>query len=125
MKNDLTTILEAMRAAQAEVADYLVSADRNAELTIAKLVGIPRASGGRQGHGVAPRLRGPKQRTATNVSRGKLTPFAGTTLCETISYSAMRHEECVAAYCWAEPSASVTMRWWSPNGARATFSQWP
>jgi len=29
-----------MRAAHAELADYLVSADRNAELTIAKLVGI-------------------------------------------------------------------------------------
>ena len=40
MKEELTTILEAMRAAQAELADYLVSADRNAELTIAKLVGI-------------------------------------------------------------------------------------
>jgi len=35
MKDELTTILEAMRAAQAEVADYLVSADRNAELTMA------------------------------------------------------------------------------------------
>ena len=40
MKDELTTILDAMRAAQAELADYLVSADRNAELTIAKLVGI-------------------------------------------------------------------------------------
>jgi hypothetical protein len=40
MKDELTTILEAMRAAQAELADYLVSPDRNAELTIAKLVGI-------------------------------------------------------------------------------------
>src|SRR5215470_13354426 len=40
MKDELTTILEAMRAAQGELADYLVSADRNAELTIAKLVGI-------------------------------------------------------------------------------------
>jgi hypothetical protein len=40
MKEQLTTILDAMRAAQAELADYLVSADRNAELTIAKLVGI-------------------------------------------------------------------------------------
>src|SRR5262245_66660466 len=40
MKDDLTTILDAMRAAQAELADYLVSSDRNAELTIAKLVGI-------------------------------------------------------------------------------------
>ena len=40
MKAELMTILEAMRAAQGELADYLVSADRNAELTIAKLVGI-------------------------------------------------------------------------------------
>ena len=40
MKEELTTILEAMRTAQAQLADYLVSADRNAELTIAKLVGI-------------------------------------------------------------------------------------
>jgi len=40
MKDELTTILEAMRAAQAELANYLVSADHNAELTIAKLVGI-------------------------------------------------------------------------------------
>jgi len=37
MKEELTTVLEAMRAAHAELADYLV---RNAELTIAKLVGI-------------------------------------------------------------------------------------
>src|SRR6516164_66623 len=40
MKDELTTILEAMRAAHAELADYLVSGDRNAELPIAKLVGI-------------------------------------------------------------------------------------
>jgi len=40
MKEELTTILEAMRAAHGELADYLVSGDRNAELTIAKLVGI-------------------------------------------------------------------------------------
>jgi len=40
MNDELTTILDAMRAAQAELADYLVSADRNAELTIARLVGI-------------------------------------------------------------------------------------
>jgi hypothetical protein len=40
MKDELTTILDAMRAAQAELAVYLDSADRNAELTIAKLVGI-------------------------------------------------------------------------------------
>jgi hypothetical protein len=31
MKEELTTILEAMRAAHAELADYLVSGDRNAE----------------------------------------------------------------------------------------------
>jgi hypothetical protein len=40
MKDELPTILEAIRAAQAELAAYLNSADRNAELTIAKLVGI-------------------------------------------------------------------------------------
>ena len=40
MKDDLATILDAMRAAQAELAAYLNSADRNAELTLAKLVGI-------------------------------------------------------------------------------------
>jgi hypothetical protein len=40
MKEELATILEAMRAAQGELANYLVSSDRNAELTIAKLVGI-------------------------------------------------------------------------------------
>ena len=82
MKEELTTILEAMRAAQGELADYLVSADRNAELTIAKL-GHSRAPGSHQGHAVALRLRRPKRRTATNVSRGKLTLFAGTTLRET------------------------------------------
>jgi hypothetical protein len=40
MKDEVTTILDAMCGAQAELAAYLVSADRNAELTIAKLVGI-------------------------------------------------------------------------------------
>ena len=40
MKDELTTILDAMRAAQTELAVYLNSADCNAELTIAKLVGI-------------------------------------------------------------------------------------
>jgi hypothetical protein len=40
MKDEVTTILNAMCGAQAELAAYLVSADRNAELTIAKLVGI-------------------------------------------------------------------------------------
>jgi hypothetical protein len=40
MKDELATILDAMRAAQAELAAYLNSADPNAELTLAKLVGI-------------------------------------------------------------------------------------
>jgi hypothetical protein len=39
-KDELTTILEAVGAAQAELAAYLTSGDRNAELTIAKLIGI-------------------------------------------------------------------------------------
>ena len=39
MKDELVTVLEAVRCAQAELAAYLDSADRNAELTIAK-VGI-------------------------------------------------------------------------------------
>jgi hypothetical protein len=37
---ELATILDAMRAAQAELAAYLNSADPDAELTLAKLVGI-------------------------------------------------------------------------------------
>jgi hypothetical protein len=40
MKDELATILEAMGGAQAELADYLASADHNSELTIARLVGI-------------------------------------------------------------------------------------
>lgn len=40
MKDELTTILEAIGAAQAELAAYLTSSDRNAELTLAKLIGI-------------------------------------------------------------------------------------
>ena len=40
MQDELVTVLEALRRAQAELASYLDSADRNAELTIAKLVGI-------------------------------------------------------------------------------------
>ena len=40
MKDGLATILEAMRGAQAELADYLASTDHNSELTIARLVGI-------------------------------------------------------------------------------------
>jgi hypothetical protein len=40
MKDELTTILEAVGAAQAELAAYLTSEDRNPELAIAKLIGI-------------------------------------------------------------------------------------
>jgi hypothetical protein len=40
MEDELTTILEAVGAAQAELAAYLTSSDRNAELAIAKLIGI-------------------------------------------------------------------------------------
>jgi hypothetical protein len=40
MKKELVTVLEAVCRAQAELAVYLHSADRNAELAIAKLVGI-------------------------------------------------------------------------------------
>ena len=40
MQDELVTVLEALRRAQAELASYLDFADRNAELTIAKLVGI-------------------------------------------------------------------------------------
>jgi hypothetical protein len=40
MKDEFATILDAMRGAQAELADYLASADHNSELTIARLVGI-------------------------------------------------------------------------------------
>ena len=40
MKDEVTIILEALGAAQAELAAYLTSGDRNGELTIAKLIGI-------------------------------------------------------------------------------------
>ena len=40
MKEELVTVLEAVCRAQAELAAYLHSNDRNAELAIAKLVGI-------------------------------------------------------------------------------------
>jgi hypothetical protein len=40
MKEEFAPILDAMRGAQAELADYLASADHNSELTIARLVGI-------------------------------------------------------------------------------------
>jgi hypothetical protein len=40
MNEEFATILEAIRRAQAELAAYLSSCDHDAELTIAKLVGI-------------------------------------------------------------------------------------
>jgi len=40
MKEELVTILEAVGRAQSELAAFLHSNDRNAELAIAKLVGI-------------------------------------------------------------------------------------
>jgi hypothetical protein len=40
MPDELITVLEAMRRAQAELAAYLASRERDAELTIARLIGI-------------------------------------------------------------------------------------
>jgi hypothetical protein len=40
MKDELVIILDALRAAQTELAAYLNSDDPDAELTVAKLVGI-------------------------------------------------------------------------------------
>jgi hypothetical protein len=40
MQGQFVTVLEAIRRAQAELAAYLGSGDHDAELTIAKLVGI-------------------------------------------------------------------------------------
>ena len=40
MKYELITVLEAMRLAQAELAAYILSGERNTEVTIAKLIGI-------------------------------------------------------------------------------------
>ena len=40
MKDELVIILDALRAAQTELAAYLNSDDPDAELTLAKLVGI-------------------------------------------------------------------------------------
>jgi hypothetical protein len=40
MNEEFATVLEAIRRAQAEIAAYLSSGDHDAELTIAKLVGI-------------------------------------------------------------------------------------
>jgi hypothetical protein len=72
MKEQLTTILDAMRAAQAELADYLVSADRNAELTIAKLVGILDRREVVRAMQLLPRLRASGRCAAKNVCRGEL-----------------------------------------------------
>jgi hypothetical protein len=58
MKDELVTVLEAVRRAQAELAAYLDSADRNAELTIAKLVGILERRG-RRGRPAASALGSP------------------------------------------------------------------
>jgi hypothetical protein len=69
MKDELVTILEAMRAAQSELAAYLVSTGRNAELTIAKLVGIL----DRREVVRAMRLLRPLHRPG-NISRGELIP---------------------------------------------------
>jgi hypothetical protein len=83
MKDELTTILDAMRSAQAELADYLVSPDRNAELTIAKLVGILDRREVVRAHTFDPRVGAPSRRAGKSVGRGELTGFACTTLCET------------------------------------------
>ena len=40
MNDEFATVLDAIRRAQAELASYLSSRDQDAELTIAKLVGI-------------------------------------------------------------------------------------
>jgi hypothetical protein len=40
MNDEFATVLDAIRRAQAELAAYLSSPDQDAELTIAKLVGI-------------------------------------------------------------------------------------
>jgi hypothetical protein len=40
MKDQLTTVMEAVRRAQAVLAEYIRPGDRDPEVTIAKLVGI-------------------------------------------------------------------------------------
>jgi hypothetical protein len=40
MKDQLTTMMEAVRRAQALLADYMEPGEHNAEVTIARLVGI-------------------------------------------------------------------------------------
>jgi hypothetical protein len=40
MKDELITVLEAMRLAQAELAAYILPGERNADVTVAKLIGI-------------------------------------------------------------------------------------
>ena len=60
---ELSTILDAMRAAQAELAAYLNSADPDAELTLAKLVGILER---REVVRAARQLRAPRRPTAVS-----------------------------------------------------------
>jgi hypothetical protein len=60
---ELATILDAMRAAQAELAAYLNSADPDAELTLAKLVGILER---REVVRAARQLRPPRRPTAVS-----------------------------------------------------------
>ena len=79
MKEELTTILDAMRAAQAELADYLVSADRNAELTIAKLVGILDRREVVRAMQLLRVSEHPGRCAAKNVCRGELMDFAKST----------------------------------------------
>jgi hypothetical protein len=42
MKNELTTIMNAVRRAQAVLAEYMSPGEQNAEVTIARLVGVLR-----------------------------------------------------------------------------------
>src|SRR5262249_24994714 len=80
MKEELTTI-RGGDARRARRACRLPCVRRPQRRTDDRQAGRnSRASGGRQGHAVAPRLRGPK-RAATNVGRGELMG-CGTTLCE-------------------------------------------
>lgn len=71
MNDELATILDAMRAAQAELAAYLNSAHPDAELTLAKLVGIL----DRRDVVRATRLLRPARRpTAVSAGRSELIP---------------------------------------------------
>src|SRR5262245_30727657 len=95
MKDELTTILDAMRAAQAETR-RLSRVRRSQRRTDDRQArGHSRPSRGRQGHAVVARLGAPERRAADaakNVGRGELTRFAAG-LCETNFLSAMPHEK--------------------------------